>query len=315
MTSKEIYRQLCETEGARIPLFQQYWWMETVCAGKQWDVLLATRADGTVEGALPYLIGRRFGLQYILQPQLTQFNGPWYRHDDPYFRHRVGNELEAQLHKLHVAIYLQHFSTDLYDTEPFSSERGYHLSKRVTYRFDPIPDPVKLPSLAAKERRKRIDAVRETYCLDKAVNAKEFVDFHISYWEHRCGKDLLDKDFLTRIVQTSLAKGHALLYGLRDSERRLMAARFVVYDTHCAHSLLSALHPNALRNSMTVLTWELITDLYNRTTIYDFEGSIDPGIAHFYRSFGSTQVTYFEVSRFRPPLLRKAFDFIAKIKT
>ena len=62
MTNKERYRQLCETVGSQIPLFQQYWWMETVCAGKEWDVLLSER-DRVIEGALPYLIGRKFGLR------------------------------------------------------------------------------------------------------------------------------------------------------------------------------------------------------------------------------------------------------------
>ena len=46
--NKEKYKQLCEAEGSRIPLFQQYWWMETVCEGKQWDVLLSQR-DGRIE--------------------------------------------------------------------------------------------------------------------------------------------------------------------------------------------------------------------------------------------------------------------------
>ena len=62
--------------------------------------------------------------------------------------------------------------------------------------------------------------------------------------------------------------------------------------------------PDALRNSMTRLVWALITDLYGRTDIFDFEGSMDPGIAHFYRSFGSTETPYFEVTRCRPGFLK-----------
>ena len=50
--------------------------METVCAGKQWDVMLAEK-DGTVQGALPFLHGKKMGLKFILQPQLTPWNGPW----------------------------------------------------------------------------------------------------------------------------------------------------------------------------------------------------------------------------------------------
>ena len=53
MGNKEVYKSLCQTEGSRIPLFLQHWWMETVCAGKQWDVLFATDAQGAITAALP----------------------------------------------------------------------------------------------------------------------------------------------------------------------------------------------------------------------------------------------------------------------
>ena len=56
--------------------------METVCCGKQWDVALAHNDDGAVIGAMPYLIGSKLGLRYIVQPQLTQYNGPWYKSDN-----------------------------------------------------------------------------------------------------------------------------------------------------------------------------------------------------------------------------------------
>ena len=280
--------------------------METVCEGKHWDVLLVEN-NGRIDGALPYLTGKRFGLRFILQPQLTQFCGPWFNHpkdeDSSAFERRVGDELARQLENLHIALFLQHFAPTITDCQPFL-QKGYQLNPRITYRFDPIPNPEVLPTLAAKDRRRGIDAVREAYQIDKTVGVDEFVDFHIGYWERRSGKDLLSRNFLSRIITTALGRQQALLYGLRDPDGHLMAARFVVFDSHCAHSLLSALHPEALRNSMTVLTWEIISDLYSRTKIYDFEGSMDPGIAHFYRSFGSTKTTYYEITRCRPRLLK-----------
>lgn len=312
MTSKEKYKQLCETEGARIPLFQQYWWMETVCEGKQWDVLLAEE-NGDIVGALPYLIGRRFGVRYILLPQLTQFNGPWYRNDDPDTRLRVGSKLEEQLHNLHVAVYLQHFSPDLSDPAPFTPDHGYRLSKRVTYRFDPIPAPDSLPILADRGRKRGLKAVDSVYFLDKNVSANEFADFHRQYWERRSGHDLLPQDFIVRVVQTALDRKQGLLFGLRDAKGRLMAARFVAFDDHCAYALLSARQPDALHNSMTRLVWEILTNLYGCTSVYDFEGSMDPGIAHFNRSFGAVETPFLEVSRFRSPLLRSAVNLIARI--
>ena len=246
-------------------------------------------------------------MRYILQPQLTQFNGPWYRTSDPVLRRRVGDDLEKQLRRLHLAVFLQCFSPAITDAFPFSPDRGYRCSQRVTYRFHPIPDPDTLPSLADRGRKRGLDAVDSSYCLDKAVPVGEFADFHLRYWERRSGHDLIPKELLMNVVQTALDRHQGLLYGLRDNDGRLMAARFVAFDDHCAYALLSALQPDALRNSMTRLVWATLEDLYQQTEIYDFEGSMDPGIAHFYRSFGSSPTPFLKVSRFRPRCLSFLF--------
>ena len=133
----------------------------------------------------------------------------------------------------------------------------------------------------------------------------EFADFHTAYWERRSGHDLLSREFIKRVCATALARKQALLYGLRDEKGTLMAARFVVYDSHCAYSLLSALHADALRNSMTLLVWTMITDLHDRTKAFDFEGGMDPGIGHFYHSFGTTKTEIPCIYRSRIPFGKK----------
>ena len=288
MTNKEKYRQLCETEGLRIPLFQQYWWMETVCEDKQWDVLLYEN-NGTIMGAMPFLYGKKFGIKYILQPQLTPWSGPWLRQEMSDLSHKETLSALAQaLHNQHAKLCMQRFSPGMNEWQPFLQYRFKHTT-RYTYRFDPLPEPSTLKELAAKERRKGIEAVENAYIVDRTVDADEFADFHIAYWERRSGKDLLSRDFIQRICSTSLNRGQALLYGLRNKNGTLMAARFVVFDSTCAYSLLSALHADSLRNSMTKLVWTMLTDLYGRTKAFDFEGGMDSGIGHFYHSFGTTK--------------------------
>ncbi|MBR4772921.1 MAG: GNAT family N-acetyltransferase [Bacteroidales bacterium] len=309
MTNKERYRLLCESEGANIPLFQQYWWMETVCHGKQWDVLLSVQANGFIDGALPFLFGSKFGMYYVLQPQLTQYSGPWFHHhprtgDPVEFEHHVAEDLVSQLDRLHLSVYLQRFSPTITDWLPFYWH-GYKQTTRYTYRFDPLPDPATLATLADRGRKRQLASVREAYTLDRQVGAEEFVALHRDYWERRSGSDLLSHDFLLRVVTTAMARNQALIYGLRNADGQLVAARFVVYDDRCAYALLSAMRPDALRNSMTLLVWTLLEELHGRTQAFDFEGSMDNGIEHFYRSFGARQVPYFEVSRFANPLLSR----------
>ena len=283
--------------------------METVCYGKQWSVLLSEQANGFIDGALPFLIGSKMGLHYVLQPELTQYNGPWFHHhpltgDPVEFEHRVAEDLLSQLEKLHLSVYLQRFSPEVTDWLPFYWH-GYKQTTRYTYRFDPLPDVATLATLADRGRKRQLETARKAYTVDRQVGVEEFVALHADYWERRCGRDNLSREFLRRVVTTAMTRGQALIYGLRDADNQLVAARFVVYDDRCAYALLSAMRPDTLRNSMTLLVWTLLEDLHGRTQAFDFEGSMDQGIEHFYRSFGARQVPYFEVSRFANPLLSR----------
>ena len=276
--------------------------METVCEGKQWDVQFSE--DG-ICGAMLFLYGKKFGLKYTLQPQLTPWCGPWVVPglDEKTRRYTIA-ALAAAMRRRHFALYMQCLPPGMADWQPFQ-EAGFKHTTRYTYRFDPLPEPSALRNLAAKERRKGIEAVEKAYTVDRNVGVDEFADFHISYWERRSGKDLLNREFIQRVCSTALGRGQALLYGLRDKEGTLMAARFVVFDSHCAYSLLSALHAGALRNSMTLLVWTMLADLHGRTKAFDFEGGMDPGIGHFYHSFGTTKTEIPCIYRSRIPFGKK----------
>ena len=307
MTNKEKYRQLCETEGSCIPLFQQYWWMDTVCHGKQWDVLLSEH-DNRIVGALPYLHGRKFGLRYVLQPQLTQFSGPWLAPDLSFDDQiPVLTDLASQLDGLHLALYCQKFAPTVTNWLPFYW-RGYQETIRYTYRFDPLEPISTLMEKAQPQRRKRMDLLRKECSLDRHVSPNEFAAFHNEYYLRKSGHNLLSPTTVEHVCTTALNRGNALLYGLRNSDGKLQVADFVVFDKLCAHSLMSGMSTEAPRNSTTLLFWHLIEDLAGKTQAFDFEGSMDPGIEQFFRSFGATQTPLHCVYRSRIPFGEKLLN-------
>ena len=280
--------------------------METVCAGKRWDVLLSER-DGVIEGALPYLIGKKLGLRYILQPQLTQFCGPWYNHpeggDRLEFEHRVGGDLAKQLANLKVNLFLQHFSPTVTDWLPFHWA-GYRQSTRYTYRFPSLADPDNLIAQASRARRQNMVDVERACTLDTDFPTKEFASMHREYFERKKGADLLGQEFIERVCRTALERKQALLWALRNRDGKPVNVSFVVYDDRCAYALMSAIAPDAPRNSQTYLFWQMIRHLASLTQAFDFEGSMDKGNEYFYRTFGTVQTPFFEISRFRPRLLQ-----------
>lgn len=296
MTAKEQYKVLCETEGSKIPLFLHYWWMETVCVGKCWDVLLVKDKQGRVVAALPYLIGSKMGLRYILQPQLTQYSGPWYATCSLEEEMEAGRQLVAGLKGLGLVYYQQNYSPLVTNWLPYYWA-GYRQTTRYTYRIDDISDPQRVFEVFDVSRRQRQIRRTEGVLRPVDVTPERFVEFHAAYWAGRGKKDLLSKSFMLSVIRASLERGQGLLMGLEDVDGRLQGARFVVYDDKCAYSLLSAMgegHPNG---TSARLFFEIIKRLSGTTQAFDFEGSMDRGVEQSYRLYGARQMPYFRITK------------------
>ncbi len=312
MNNKEKYKEICESGEYAIPLFLQYWWMETVCKGKQWDVALAYDGE-RIAAAMPYHYGRKFGMNYLLQPQLTQYSGPVYFYPAGLtqgkkldFEKEAAVELLRQVESRRPVIFLQHFSPAVTNWLPFYWA-GYRQTTRYTYRLEDIRDTEKVfENFKDENRQGKIRRCQKSTTLRFDMTPTQFAEFHHGYWASKGKKDLLSEELITRVCQTAIDRGNGVIASLHDEEGNLLAARFAVYDKECAHSLMSAINMRLHKSGHSeTLIWGLINHLRTRTIAYDFEGSMDPGIEHFYRSFGTKQTPFSVIYKYRFPLLAK----------
>ena len=279
--------------------------MEAVCAGKQWDVLLA-KDDGRICGAMPFLYGKKLGVKYILQPQLTPWSGPWLQPGmDFNGRHATLGALADALRDQKAALCMQCFSPEQTDWQPFHW-RGFRQTTRYTYR---IPSLSNIDALyrAAPRLRRRYDKGVEAECfVDPNLQLDEFVPFHIAYYGQKGQRDLIPEDLMRRVVTTCCRRNQGLLWGLRRrSDNRLMAAWFVAFDEQCAWSLLLAIGQEAPHGAMSYLIWQVLRHLSTLTRSFDFEGGMDHNLAYFYSSFGAIQTPYHCIYHSRIPLGEK----------
>ncbi len=302
MTNKERYKALCEEQGSNIPLFQQHWWMDAVCHGKQWDVILVEN-HGEIVAALPYLIGKKLWMRFILQPELAQYNGIWYKEQNfnneikqLSFEKWAANKVIEQLHKLNLSYYEQCFHHKITNWLPFYWN-NYKQTTKYTYRINDISNLDKVfENFDKKNRQKPILKASESLEPVWDITPETFYDFHSKYWENRGQKDLISKEFALRICNTAIGRGQGFIMGMKDKEGELIATRFVVYDSSCAYSLMSALNPNGHPNGTSATTyWEIIKHLSGKTKAFDFEGSMDEGIETAYRLYGGSQTPYFKI--------------------
>jgi len=275
--------------------------MEAVCHGKQWDVALAHDDNGNIIGALPYLIGSKLGLRYILQPQLTQYNGPWYTADAD--REYADIQFRAHLHSLRLTLFQQNFAPSLTQLDHWQE---YTRTARITYRIEDISNPQQVFDNFDKSRRQRqIHRAERLLAPDHDLTPETFAQFHTAYWQSRGKKDLLSGDFMVRVISSAQQRGQGILIGLRDSQGVLQAARFVAYDDTCAYALLSALSSDHHNGASPLLFWLIIQELSGKCLSFDFEGSMNPNIAFSYSLYGAQPATYYQMTRCPNPLLRR----------
>lgn len=320
---KDLYKELCEAEGSDIPLFLHYWWMEAVCKDKQWDVALVFshpqskslqtewREGSTIVGAMPYLFGKRCGMRYVLQPQLTQYSGPWYRYPEGQdnitkldFEKNVSDKLLEQIHRLKPAYIYQHFSPQVTNWLPFHWQ-GFSQSTRYTYIIEDLSDLDKVySSFDNQEKRKKIERLENAFTTE-LLSPESFADMHAAYWKSKGKDDELSRDFIVNLCSAAIQRGQGAIVALRDESGAVAAARFVAWDASCAHSLLSCRGTAKSTNGVTeLLVWRAIQHVAPHARSYDFEGSMDQGIERFYRYFGAKQVPYFQITKCSNPLFR-----------
>lgn len=291
--------------------------METVCVGKSWDVAMAWQGD-TLTGVMPYLCNRRLGMTYILQPQLTQFSGPLFFYPQDCsesqrldFEKDTLDRLLDQVEAASPAFVLMHCSPTITNWLPFYW-RGYSQTTRYTYRLEDISDPQRLfEAFDPEKRQRKIRRYNDSTTVRFDMTPSDFATFHRDYWKAKGKKDLLDCAFIERVCRTAIDRSNGVIASLHDEQGRLLVARFVAYDSQCAYALLSACDLQLHRSGHNeTLIWKMLQYLSDKTKSFDFEGSMNPGIEYFYRSFGARQTPFFAITKHN----RKLFDILMKLK-
>jgi lipid II:glycine glycyltransferase (peptidoglycan interpeptide bridge formation enzyme) len=83
-----------------------------------------------------------------------------------------------------------------------------------------------------------------------------------------------------------------------DSQNRMHAGVYLVWDHHSAYYLMSGANPE-LRNSgaASLCLWEAIRFASNVCSRFDFEGSMIEPVERFFRGFGARQVPYSQITK------------------
>jgi len=318
LSNKEIYRQICERET--IPLMAQYKWMEAVSYGKEWDVIIVWIDDNrphcidNVAAALPCHLLRKFGVRFMLMPQLTQFTSIYYNPsvEPSEITPLVVKNLDRYLRENRISCCLiqGYFDNGFIAA---ANIHGYSVSERYSYRIENKSEWDAIVSAFDNNRRRNLNKAKELKL--SSIGIEEFYFFHKNSLAER-GLDISYQYELLHQIKDALDSTSQIeVYGAKDISGNLLAATVMVSDAGVAYYLLPV-YSSSSKNSgaMTWLTTKLILLVNGRGLIFDFEGSMVPSIAMAYKSYGSSPATYFRIEKYRSRIVRLLLCFRTKLK-
>ena len=306
MNDKECYVQFCQKEE-NIPLFLQPWWLDAVTQpdGKRWDVLLAKNKNDEIEAVLPFITGKKFGLKYVIMPQLTQYTGVWIK--DKINENNVKrisrekhlqNSLIQQLNKLNVSYFELNFSLTYKNWLPFYWA-GYNQKTCYTYRLEDISDTDKVFKSFFPCKQRQIRKAQKILHIEYSMSADEFYELRCKHLYAQGKKNILSKQFVCNIINTSLKRKQGIIVSTVDNNGDTHAAIFVVWDKICAYQLITAINPKyKYTGASTFVVLEAIKKLSKETKSYDFCGSMIEEVEYSNRQFGTVQTPYFKISKY-----------------
>lgn len=287
-------------------LFCRSWWLEAVCP-EGFEVLALRKGDRIVAG-MPLARYRKWGLEAVHMPQLTQTLGPLLA---PPTSDRYEKALSAEMDALAALVEaippVAHFNAfchySLTNWLPFHWA-GYEQTTRYTYVIDDLSNLDAVFAGFSHSKRKNVKKAEKAVEVREDMPPREFYGHHERSMRQQGDTISHSFELFERIHRATAERDAGKTWYAVDAEGNVHSAIFVIWDAASAYYLISSIDPD-YRNSgsPTLLVQRAIEHVAPLTKAFDFEGSMIPGVESSFRKFGAVQKRYFHLHRNALPLV------------
>ena len=310
MSNKERYSEWV-AQQEYVPLTMQPWWMDAVCAGKLWDVILVEDNAGEIIGAMPYLLRKRAWFKYIVMPQQTQIGGIWVTPEitaDKWKTAEVCRQVKEQLDQMGLAYYYQQYLPGSLCVDAMRAY-GFKTKERVTYRVEDLSNLDSLIASFSKNKRRQLQKALSLH-VERSMDIEDFYRFHAHCLASKKRQIRYSREFLLVLERKARRLGQCEVLSICNADGQVYSAAFLVWDKHYMYYLIPAIDPafgDSGAGSLLVL--EAMKLAREKQVRFDFEGSMERGTAKHYKQFGSSPATYYSVEKYYKPIFRLAIWF------
>ncbi|MBE0637208.1 MAG: hypothetical protein IH598_01650 [Bacteroidales bacterium] len=280
----------CIDQSVNGILYAYSWYLDLVHSS--WEALV----ENNYERVMPLTAGRKLGIDYLYQPPFTQQLGI-------FSTSQLSDAVIEDFMKV-IPAKFKFIEINLNTHNKFRDNvPGYH--PWLTHEQDLISPYESIRANYSSNLKRNLKKAEQAK-ISIAENIKP--DEIISIFKKNRGKLLPgmkdeNYDLLRRIIYVLIYKRMAYVVGAYTETNNLCAGAFFVYSKKKAIFYFSATDETAkATGAMSLLIDHFIRKHANTHTTLDFEGSNDPSLARFYKSFGASEVTYphIKINRLNP---------------
>ena len=298
MTNKERYCKWA-AEQEYVPLFMMPWWMDAVCAGAEWDALLAEDSEGNILGAMPYLLRKRAWFKYIIMPPQTPIGGIWVTPEvtaDKWKTAEVCRQIKEQLDAMHLAYYYQQFLPGSLCVDALKAF-GFKAKERTIYRIDDLSDLNKLIESFSKSKRRELQKSLSLHA-ERSMDVEDFYRFYAQCMSERKHKVHFTREFLLVLERKAKRLNQCEIISIHDADGHVHAAAFVVWDANYMYYLLPAYNPTYSESGAgALLVLEAMKRAREKHIRFEFAGTFSKDSIKHYKQFNSTPTVYYGMER------------------
>jgi hypothetical protein len=274
------------------PLYAAPWWLDLTCAHGQWDALIIPDEDAEAISCLPFHKTRIKGLAAITTPPLTQWvsvlsdQKKTGRLDFDWFgglpKYSILDLSIKNLAEWHVPQYPVQISTRYSYVLPFTTsytdiQNGYN-----------------------EGLRRNLKQAEQLFHVSQDDQIPAFIHLvHATYQQRKMKSPWWVIDLLPSLCKELLHRNSGRLYFIHHQQIPV-AAIFVAWDSRMMYYLAGGRSETGEGISAHSLLMDYaIRDAQRANLSFDFEGSMVPGIANFFQSFGARPSAYPRIRDFR----------------
>lgn len=283
-------------------LFEDDWWLDAVAPGK-WQVR-EIREGSQVIARLPFILKKKWGLSIVSFPRMTPTLGPWLAPLEGKYCRQLARQKDL-LYELYKSlpdhqVYYQNAHWSFQNHLPLYW-RGIRQTQGFTYVLEDISDPDQIWSGFQENIRRETRKAEKQLKVRTDIGIDEFYKLNRKTFERQSLSIPYSLDFIRRIDNACLKRNSRLILIGEDAQGRCHGGLYFVWDERCAYYLMGGSDPQ-LRNSgvASLLMWEGIKQLSEKTKSLDLEGSMIEPIERFFRGLGGKQHKYSRLFSARP---------------